>query len=62
MAEERLRIRRCPKCANSCPLDKPKCSTGAAIAERDGVWEAIPPVEEKVSLFRRIFRGETKPH
>ena len=54
MAEENMRIRRCPKCTNTCPLNAPKCKTGAAIAEKEGIWEPIPE-EEKKGLLQKIF-------
>ena len=46
------RIRRCTKCANSCPLDNPKCKTGEDLRDTLGLYEEV---EVKISVFEKLF-------
>ena len=48
-ADSSLRVRRCPTCANNCPLTEPKCETGRKLAEEGGIWEST--VEQKKGPF-----------
>lgn len=52
--EQKMQLRHCSKCVNACPLDKPMCKTGKALAEEGGLYEPVPE-EPKVSLWKKLF-------